>query len=51
METFYILTYLNDNGEICRTRFVDEDEARGAWYEEPRRLFLDEVRRLEDGFR
>ena len=51
MDTFYILTFLNDNSEMCRSRFDSEDEAMAAWYNEPRRLFLDEVRRIEDNFR
>jgi hypothetical protein len=47
METFWVLTYLDVNGEIRKDRYGNEDAAQAAWLNTKRTLFLDHVIRYE----
>jgi hypothetical protein len=50
MKTFWVLAYLDDNDQIRRQRYDNEDAAREVWLHTKRALFLDEVHRLESHF-
>jgi hypothetical protein len=47
MKTYWILTYLDENDQLARYRYDDEDSAREAWYITPFALKLEEVHLLE----
>ena len=47
MEIFWVLTYIDDEDQIYRQKFDNEDAARSAWYAADRPLFLDQVYRYE----
>lgn len=47
MKDFWVVTYMDDNDQIRRQRFDDEDAARSAWYNYHKPIFLDHVRRYE----
>lgn len=48
---YYVLTYIDENDQLRRQRYEDEDSARRGWYNQQNSLKLEEVQVLESNLR